>query len=161
MAYNGLADLGVDLLDVSATPKFERGSIALLNGNEYTYAQAGSAIAAGDFLIVDVTSTSEPFVLIPSSAVNQSVEALAPVAIASGSYGWVLTRGNATGAKVAASTAANAQLGTSATAGTLSTVTISATPTQAEVQRVLAAASGKAVIALDAESGGVAEVLIK
>lgn len=161
MSYNGFADMGVDLTDVSTTPKFERGAIAVLNGNEYVYAQAGSAIAAGDFLVVDVTSASEPFVLIPSSAVNQAIEAIAPVAIASGSYGWVLTRGSTTGAKVEASTAANAQLGSSATAGTLSTITISASPTQAEVQRVLAAASGKAVIALDAESGGVAEVQIK
>lgn len=161
MAYNGFADMGVDLTDVSTTPKFERGSIAVLNGNEYVYVQAGSAVASGDFLVVDVTSASEPFVMIPSSAVNQAIEAVAPLAIASGSYGWVLTRGNVTGAKVAASTAANAQLGSSATAGTLSTITISASPTQAEVQRVLAAASGKAVIALDAESGGLAEVQIK
>lgn len=161
MAYNGLANLGVDLTDVSTTPKFERGSIALLNGNDYMYIQAGSAIAAGDFLIVDTSSASEPFVLIPSSAVNQAVEAVAPVAIASGSYGWVLIRGNVAGAKVAASTAAGAQLGTSATAGTLSTISISGTYTQAEIQRVLAAAAGRAVIALDAESGGVTEVQVK
>lgn len=161
MAYNGFADMGVVLADSSTTPLFERGSVTLLNGNEYMYAQAGSAIAAGDFLVVDVTSTSEPFVLVPSSAVNQAIEAVSPIAIASGSYGWVLTKGNLVGAKVAASTAANAQLGSSATAGTASTVSVGAAFNQAELQRVLAVAAGKAVIALDAESGGLAEVQIK
>ena len=161
MPYNGHAYLGVDVTDVSTTAKFELGTKALRNGNELTYIRAGSAIAVGDCLIVDVTSTSEPFVMIPSSAVNQSVEGIAQIAIPSGQFGWAVTSGNVTGVKVAASTAANAQLGTSATAGTLSTITIGGTYTQAEIQRVLAAAAGKSVIALDAESGGLAEVLIK
>jgi hypothetical protein len=124
------------------------------------YVRAGSAIAVNDVLVVDTTAASEPFTLVPASALNQSVEAVAITAIASGSHGWVLTRGNGV-AKVAASTAANVAVGTSATAGTFTTITISATPTQAEVQRVLAAATGRAVITLDAESGGLAEVQIK
>ena len=161
MSQSGLGNLGVYLSNTDVIPAFEAGAATFQNGNEYTYVKAGSAIAVGDVLVVDVTATGEPYTLIPASAVNQTIEAVAPVAIASGSYGWVCVRGNVAAVKVAASTAANAQLGTSATAGTASTVTVSASPTQAEIQRVLAAASGRSLIALDAESGGVAECLIR
>lgn len=160
MAQTGLSNMGVYLADTHTVPQFEPGAVTFQNGNEYMYVRAGSAVAVGDALFVDATSTEEPYRLIPTSAVNQSVDAISPIAIASGSYGWVVIRGNVV-AKVAASTAANAQLGTSATAGTLSTISISGTYTQAEVQRVLAAAAGRSVIALDAESGGLAEVLVK
>lgn len=157
----GITNLGFDLTDVSTTAKFDLGAIHTESGQEYTYIRAGSAIALGDFLVVKTDEALEPNVLIPSSAVNQAIRAVAPVAIASGSHGWVITRGRVPVAKVAASTAAGAQLGTSATAGTASTVTISASPTQAEIQRVLAAAAGGGVIALDAEASGTAEVLLR
>lgn len=158
MAYSGLGDMGVYLGDTNTTPQFELGSMTIQNGNVYRYVQASSAVAAGDFVIVNTGSANEPNVVVPASAVNQVIEGVSPIAIPANSYAWILIEGSTTGAKVAASTAAGAQLGTSATAGTLSTVTISATPTQAEIQRVLAVGEGRGVIALDAESGGLTEV---
>ncbi len=162
MPYVGLTNIGanINVDDVAVVPKHDIGAVTIVNGNEYMYIRATAAIAVGDALIVDTGSTFEPFGLTPATALNQSVEAIAVVAIPSGSHGWVCTRGNVV-AKVAASTAANVSVGSSATAGTLTTITISASPTQAEVQRVLAAASSRAVITLDAESGGLAEVQIK
>jgi hypothetical protein len=160
MAQTGLGNMGVFLANTDTTPIHDLGTISVQNGNEYVYIRAGSAIALGDVLVIDTTATDEPYRLIPTSALNQSIEAIAQVAIASGSFGWVCARGNVV-AKVAASTAANVAVGTSATAGTFTTITVSASPTQAEVQRVLAAAVGRGVITLDAESGGLAEVYIK
>lgn len=157
----GLTNLGVDFTDVSATPRFTDGAQTLQDSVEYSYVRAGAAIAAGDVLVVDVTAANEPNTLVPASALNQPVAALALNAIPNGFYGWVVTRGRCPNVKVAASTAANAQLGTTATAGTASTITVSATPTQAEIQRVLAAASGRGLIALDAEASGRAEVEIR
>ncbi len=160
MAYTGLGNLGAYLADTHTTPQFELGSLTIQNGNTYRYVQASSAVAAGDFVVMNTGSTNEPNVVLPSSAVNQVIEGMSPIAIAANSYGWIIVEGSMTGAKVAASTAVGAQLGSSATAGTLSTITISASPTQAEVQRTLAAAIGRSAVALDAESGGLAEVRI-
>ncbi len=157
----GLTNLGFDLSDVSTTAKFDLGAIHTEAGTEYTYIRAGGAIALGDFLVVKTDEALEPNVLVASSAVNQPIRAVAAVAIPSASHGWVVTRGRVSGAKVAASTAAGAQLGASATAGTATAITVSASPSQAEVQRVLAAAAGVGVIALDAEAGGVTEVLLR
>lgn len=157
----GIGDLGTFLTDVDATPTFTLGTATIQNNFEYLYVRAGAAIAAGDALILDNSVAAErPFRMTPATAVNQAVQAIAPVAIASGSYGWVLIRGRVN-AKVAASTAAAAQLGSSGTAGTLSTVTVSASPTQAEVQRVLAVGAGRGMTAVAAESGGFALVELR
>lgn len=161
MSFAGTKLLGIDFAVTDTTAAHALGSeVMAYNGTVYRYVKAAAAIAAGDALKMDTANADEPNALTPTAAVNEVVEAIAPVAIASASYGWVVVRGKVASAKLATSTAAGAQLGTSATAGTLSTVTISATPTQAEIQRVLAAASGKAVIAVDAEATGTGEVFI-
>ncbi len=157
----GFGDLGTFLTDVDVVPTFTLGTATVQNNFEYLYIRAGAAIAAGDALILDNSVAVErPFRMTPATAVNQAVQAIAPVAIASGSYGWVMIRGRVN-AKVAASTAAGAQLGSSGTAGTTSTVTVSASPTQAEVQRVLAVAAGRGMTAVAAESGGLALVELR
>lgn len=157
---SGFSQFGVDLSATGTTAAHGLGAEAFQDGTIYQYVKAGSTIAVGDALILDTSATDEPFVVIPSAAVNQVVAGIAPVAIASASYGWIVIRGKVPSAKVAASTAAGAQLGTSATAGTLSTITIAGTYAQGEVQRVLAAAAGLSVQALEAESGGLSKVAI-
>ena len=175
--------LGIDIGRVDTTPQHELGLIVrdIIGGQgtrsykevidgatitqqyspdaEFKYVRAQSNVAVGDSVILDTGQTDEPAAVIPVSAVNQPVEGIARVAIAANSYGWVQVRGRVPSAKVAAGTAAGAQLGSSGTAGTLSTITV-ATPTAAEVQRVLAAAIGRGAQAMDAEAGGLAEVYL-
>lgn len=91
--------------------------------NTIRYITAGSAIALGDSLILKTDEANEPNVLIPTSAIQQPIVAIAHVAIGSGSSGWVTTHGRVASAKAAASTAVAARLGSSATAGTLTTLT--------------------------------------
>lgn len=146
-----------DVTRVTTTAEFMLGTTHHQDANTYRYVKASAAIAVGDLLRIDNADADEPFALRPTSAVNQPIAGVAHVAIASGSYGWVTVRGKVT-AKVAASTAAGSQLGSSATAGTGSAITISATPTQAEIQRVVAAASGIGAEVLSNESGGTAPV---
>lgn len=161
MAYNGFAELGVNVADVSTTPKFRLGDKHLKDGNIYEYVLAAAAIAAGDVLILETGSTSEPFAVKPSTGVSQTVHALAQNAIDNGSYGWVTIAGNVQNVKVAAGGAAGTQLATSSTGATASAVTISGTYTQSELQRLAAMGAGRSLLQLDAESGGLAEVIIR
>lgn len=157
---SGLVTAGYDVSRVDTSPAFSLGVEVVHAGTRFRYVKAAAAIAAGDALKMATADADEPNALQPTAAVNEAVEAVTRVAIASASYGWVVVRGTVAAAKLATSTAAGAQLGSSATAGTLSTVTISATPTQAEIQRVLAGASGTPVRAVDAEASGTGEVFV-
>jgi hypothetical protein len=152
--------IGHSLTDTQTSPQFALGTEMEFGGTIYRYILAAAAIAAGDSLVIDTGNANEPNALLPSSAVNQPIAAVAHIAIASGSYGWVTRRGKVASAKVAAGTAAGAQLGSSATAGTLSTITIGAAFVQAEIQRALAAAVGVGLQAMDAEAGGLAEIFV-
>lgn len=155
------ADFNIPTLTAaSANKEFALGAEALFQGTRYRYIKAAAAIALGDALIIDTAQADEPNLLIPSSAVNQSVAGVATYAIPINNYGWVVVRGKVPSAKVAAATAAGAQLGTSAVAGTLSTIAIAGAYAQAEVQRVLAAAAGLGVQAMDVEAGGLAELFV-
>lgn len=91
--------------------------------NIIRYVKAGSAIAVGDSLIASTSDADEPNTLTPTSAIQQSIVGIAHVAIGSGSFGWVTTKGRVASAKAAASTAAGARLGSSASAGVLTTLT--------------------------------------
>jgi hypothetical protein len=91
--------------------------------NTLRYIKAGGSIALGDSLIASTADADEPNTLTATSAIQQSIVAIAHVAIASGSFGWVTSHGRVASAKAAASTAANARLGSSASAGTLQTLT--------------------------------------
>lgn len=123
------------------------------------YIKAGSAIALGDSLRVDVTANAtEPNTLIPTSAVQQSIAAIAHVAIGSGSFGWVTSHGRVASAKAAASTAADARLGSSATAGTLTTLTQADSNFTSNDYFELLAYAQSPVIALDANDSNGANI---
>lgn len=157
---SGFVQTSYNLSQTDTTAVHSLGSEVVDSGNTYRYVKASAAIAAGDALVLDTANADEPNALTPASAVNQPVAAIAPVAIASASYGWVVVRGKVASAKLEATVAAGAQLGSSAVAGTLSAITVGAAFVQAEVQRVLAAAAGRPVVAVDPVSGGVGEVFI-
>src|SRR5262245_48806360 len=61
--------------------------------NRLRYIKAGSAISAGNALTVALTDADEPQTLIPASAVNLAVVAIARTAIGNGAFGWVTVRG--------------------------------------------------------------------
>lgn len=90
------------------------GSGRTHDGKEYVFVQASSAIAANDTVAISATETAAP--LGTANDIAGARVGVAPVAIASGSYGWVQTYGRAT-ARSAGAVAANARLNTTGTAG--------------------------------------------
>lgn len=169
--------LGVDVTRTTTTAEHELGlvvddavgganfgtagltGVVVRPGNVYKYVKANAAVAAGDAVKLVDSSTNEPGLVTPTTALNDVVDGIAHVAIALDSFGFITILGRVTAAKVG-TVAFGDRLGASGTAGTLTAITIAATPTQGEVQRVLAAAVGIAPVALDADSSGTAEVQI-
>ena len=156
---------GVDPTRVDTVRAFAIGTECIdprtndFQGNTIRYVKAGSAIALGDALKVKSDETEEPNVLIPTSAIQQPVVGIAHVAIASGSFGWVTVKGRVASAKAAASTAVDARLGSSATAGTLATLTqADSNYTSNDYFELLAVASGVGVVALDANDSNGANI---
>ncbi|MEM3145980.1 MAG: hypothetical protein QW838_02850 [Candidatus Nitrosotenuis sp.] len=146
--------LGVDVNEVSTTPKNELGAeIALVDGRVVRYVKAATAVAAGDALVIATSDAAAPFAVSSSSAAAQVLVGVAHVAIPAGSYGFITVRGPVT-VKASAGTASGARLGTTATAGTLAALTASASYTPSELSATIAAASGVGVSSLSAESGG-------
>lgn len=86
------------------------------NGKVYVYVKASSAIAQYDVVQYDETYTTTVAPVSTSNAKRGNKIGVAPVAIASGSYGWVQVYGPCT-MNVKASCAANVRLDTTATAG--------------------------------------------
>jgi hypothetical protein len=87
-------------------------------GKRFRYVKAGSAISAGNVLVVSLADADEPNTLVPCSALNQLCVGVAEVAIASASFGWVQIKGRHSAAvKSTAVIAAGQALTTSSTAG--------------------------------------------
>ena len=157
--------LGVDPTRVDSTAQFALGTeckdprtVDFAN-NTIRYVKAGSAIALGDALKVKADEAQEPNVLIPTSAVQQPVVGIAHVAIASASFGWVTVKGRVASASAAASTAAEARLGSSASAGKLQTLTqADSNFTSNDYFEILAVSAGVGIIALDANDSNGANI---
>jgi hypothetical protein len=117
--------IGAPPLNVSGdtTQRIALGTIALgrdptYGEGEFLYMKFTGTTVAGDFVIPDrfaLTCTQSP-----TSATKGPV-GISMAAQASGTYGWVLVRGVHDAANVATSTAANALLSGSSTAGRAST----------------------------------------
>ena len=88
------------------------------NGKEYVYVKASSAIAQYDVVTFDETWNTTVAPLSTSNDAKGDKVGVAPAAIASGSWGWLQIYGPCT-MNVLASCAANVQLNTTATAGSL------------------------------------------
>lgn len=128
--------------EMTSTVKKQRiGTVKhAVTGAEFTYVKAGAAIAAFD--ACRVTGTLES--VVPTSAAGQLVVGVAQVAIASGSFGWICTRGACT-AKVVAATAIGSPLVTNATAGTLALADATAIANRPAVATVIGVAAGSGV----------------
>jgi hypothetical protein len=85
-------------------------------GKEWVWIVAGGAVAQYDVVIFDETYSG--LALSTSNDARGDLVGVAPVAIASASYGWVQVKGPTT-MNVLASCAANARLNTTATGGSL------------------------------------------
>src|SRR5215470_5885127 len=102
--------MGIDPTRVDTTQQFPLGyeigdpRSGTAPANVIRYLKAGSAISAGNTVIVDVTSSIEPGVVIPSSALNQVIAGIAETAIPNGSFGWVTVKGRVGAATKTAST---------------------------------------------------------
>lgn len=161
MSFDAYKQLGVDFTDVGTTVLHTLGTEVMgPDGRVFRYIQAAGTIAAGDLLTYATSGTNRPYTMLGTSALNQPVSGVGFNAIPSGSYGWVVVKGPVANLKVAASTAAGSQIGSSATAATGTAITVSASPTQAEVQRALAAASGLGVTTTTAEASGIAPAVL-
>ena len=85
-------------------------------GKSWVFVVAGGAIAASDVAVFDEAYSA--LALSTSNDARGDLVGVAPVAIASGSYGWLQRTGPCT-MNVLASCAANTRLNTTATAGSL------------------------------------------
>mgnify|MGYP001584232018 CR=1 FL=1 len=99
-------------------PPFKIGTTTeTVNGGEFMFVKASSAIAQYDF--VGILTTFNASSLTDTTAKTGPVIAVAQVAIASGAYGWVCLRGGGVSGNVLASAATSAALYSTATAGSL------------------------------------------
>ena len=166
---------GISITTVDATQTFPLGleiedprGGAQKSANRFRYVKAGSAISAGNALVVSLADADEPNTLVPSSAANQVVTAIAEVAIASASFGWVQVRGRHAGvlkaSGAAAAVAAGQALTTSGTAGALIPVAGDgdSNVTSTKLNAVIAMAAGIGVQALDStdSNSALVEVII-
>jgi hypothetical protein len=100
------------------SPPFAVGQMTVgTDGSEWTFVLATANIAQYDWVGVDEDYDAAP--LTKAMADDGWIIGVAQVAIASGSYGWVCTKGANVSGNVAASTAADSALYTSSVAGTL------------------------------------------
>jgi len=141
--------VGIDFTVTGADRLHELGiEIPCVDGKVYKYIRAGAAIAVGDALKVDYAEGLNDFD--PTSAATSKLAGVAEVAIADNEYGFVVVKGTVV-AKLSGSTAANAGLIPSATAGTLGTAADTAAA-------ALVAATGLGALCVVAESGGTGTV---
>jgi hypothetical protein len=115
MGISGLTNLGIDPGVSSTTMQFGLGELAFHDGGIYEYVKAGAAVAQYDGVMIDEDGTATLAVYAASPTVPTKI-GIAQVAIASGSYGWVLRQGKGR-VTCLASCAIDVKLYTSATAG--------------------------------------------
>lgn len=103
--------------DYPAPPFVIGETVESSNGGEFMFVKASSAISQYDFVGISTNFNAAP--LSVSTTAAAPVVAVAQVAIASGSYGWVCLRGGAVSGNVLLSCATSSALYATATAGYL------------------------------------------
>ncbi len=99
-------------------PPFRTGTTCeSVNGGEFMFVKAASAIAQYDFVGISTDFTAASLSVSTTGA--GPIVAVAQVAIASGAYGWVCLRGGGISGNVLLSCATSAALYATATAGSL------------------------------------------
>lgn len=117
--------IGGNTASDSTDAKFGLGDLYTdSSGNIFVYVKASSAIAQYDVVTFDETFSTTVAPVSTSNDARGDKLGVAPVAIASGSYGWLQVYGPCT-MNVLASCNANVELTTTATAGALDDATTS------------------------------------
>ena len=101
MAFDGLvrvvsdADLSGDGLGHSS-PKFSLGAKHLKNGNEYVYVYAAKTVGTGQYAVLEPAGTSLTSgytVTVSNASLNGWLAGVAQATIATGYYGFIMTKG--------------------------------------------------------------------
>lgn len=128
------------------------------NNKRYKFCKTSSVVAANDFVVRDYAATDEPNTVQQNTAVAQPIAGVSPNAIANGGAGWIQIHGEYPTANVAASTAGQ-MLGTTATAGRATGITMT-TPTTAESLALMAATQQVRATALDVAAANLCQVYL-
>lgn len=132
LAFSTIGVEGVNLAQTqspsSTTPEYPGPSFSLgqkviaVDGSEYIFALAPSTVTLGQVGYLDTSWNFTPLTSTNAAGVSGQLVAVASqVGIPATNYGWVQTKGLCPAILGAASTGANAQLYTSATAGQITT----------------------------------------
>jgi hypothetical protein len=131
------------------------------------YVQADDAVVALNALTRDYAAGgsgaagSVPFLVTTTSAVAQEVVGISEIAIAAGSFAWIVKNGPVDGVNVASSVAAGEILVTTSTAGRLDDhVSTGTNPSDADHDALTQASGGATIVATSAESSNAANVLL-
>lgn len=171
--------LGIDIFDVSTTPKHEPGLIVsdirggfgefsfkeFIDGPtqfrrfspdaEYKYVRATATVTSGDACKVDVAATDEPAGVTPVTAITDAVDGIAITNIASGSYGFIQVRGRVP-LGISSATAADRLGAKIVAAGVAAGASLAASATAGALQTKVTATqdvnAGKVITALDAHT---------
>ncbi|MFQ5740249.1 MAG: hypothetical protein ACE5JX_14680 [Acidobacteriota bacterium] len=125
-------------------------------GRKWMFVQAGGAITAKNFLTPDLAEGEHHFR--ETAAIEEPIEAIADIGCSDNFQFWVCVRGKIENCNVGTPSQGD-RLGSTAVAGRADTLTISVTPTQAEIEGVRDA--GKRVVALENAAANAADCYIE
>lgn len=116
---------GANTADSTTTKQHALGTVATgSDGTEWIYCVASGAIT--QYMAVGINEDYDAYGMTSALSVQSDRLGFAQVAIASGSYGWVATRGTNIKVRTKASAATDTQLWTTASAGVLDDATATA-----------------------------------
>ena len=166
------APLATDLRTVGTAKLFSLGTIATnlstTSTKHYMYVRADDIVPVNGCVKLDLAAAGSglaadaPFLVTPTTNVNEIVEGIAEVAFTAGDYGFIIIRGHTT-VVCAAGVAAGEQLVTTANDGEVDTIIVVTTtnPTKAELDAQHTANAGPVLIALTAVASSKCEVYIR
>ncbi len=161
-----------DLTTVGSTKAFPLGTIATnlstMSTKHYMYVRADDIISVNWCCKLDLAAAGSglaadaPFLMTPTTNVNEIVEGVAETAFTAGDYGFIIIRGHTT-VRCAAGVAAGEQVVTTANDGEIDTIIVVTTtnPTKTELDAQHTANVGLILIALTAVVSSKCEVLIR
>jgi hypothetical protein len=98
MGFDGLVRVvkAEDISSASASPQFSLGSKTLRDGNEYVYVYAAKTVGSGQYAVLEPAGTSLTSgytVTVSNASLNGWMAGVAQNTIATGYYGFIMTKG--------------------------------------------------------------------
>lgn len=98
MGYDGLIQIvkDEDLTSASTSPQFQLGAKHFKNGNEYVYVYASKTVGTGQYAVLEPAGTSLTSgysVTVSNASLNGWLAGVAQNTIATGYYGFIMTKG--------------------------------------------------------------------